>query len=110
LAVEAGPTPTIKRDEYGNALGGIRTPLVDVPIATIRGDGNLGPRPCPNFGSTAPFDEATLASLYPSHAAYVAKFNRATDAAAKRGFLLRPEAKNLKTAAAASSIGANTGS
>jgi len=106
LAVEAGPTPTIKRDEYGNALGGIRTPLVDVPIATIRGDGNLGPSPCPNLGSTAPFDDATLASLYPSHAAYVAKFNRATDEAAKRGFLLRPEAKNLKTAAAASSIGA----
>jgi Alpha/beta hydrolase domain len=105
LAVEAGPTPTIRRDEYGNALGGIRTPLVDVPIATIRGDGNLGPRPCPNFGSTAPFDDATLASLYPSHAAYVAKFNRATDEAAKRGFLLRPEAKSLKTAAAASSIG-----
>jgi hypothetical protein len=105
LAVDAGPTPTIKRDEYGNALGGIRTPLVDVPIATIRGDGNLGPTPCPNFGSTAPFDDATLASLYPSHAAYVAKFNRATDAAATRGFLLRPEAKSLKTAASASSIG-----
>jgi hypothetical protein len=32
-------TLAIQRDEHGNALGGIRTPYVDAPIATLRGDG-----------------------------------------------------------------------
>jgi len=106
LAVTADPTPLIKRDRHGNALGGVRTPLVDVPTATLRGDGNSGPGFCASlFGTTVPFDDATLTSLYPSHASYVAKFDKATDEAVQRGFLLPPEAKNLKAAAAASSIG-----
>ena len=66
---------------------GFGTPLVDVPIAVLRGDGNLGPGFCTtSVGTTAPFDEATLAaSLYSSHASYVTKFNKATDEAVKRG-------------------------
>jgi hypothetical protein len=96
----------INRDEHGNALGGVRTPLVDVPIATLRGDGNAGASFCFLFGNTVPFDAAKLTALYPTHNVYVTKFNQATAAAVKAGFLTQADAKNLKAAAAATPIGA----
>jgi len=46
-----------------------------------------------------------LAALYPSHAAFVAKFNQAADAIERAGFWLKPEADDAKKAAEASSIG-----
>jgi Alpha/beta hydrolase domain len=106
IDMTAGPPPLINRDEHGNALGGIRTPVVDVPTATLRGDGNAGATFCFLFGNTVPFDSATLAALYPTHKAYVTKFNKSTDAAVKAGFLMPADAKNLKAAAAATTIGA----
>ena len=53
------------RDVHGNAVGGIRTPFVDVPIATLRGDGNEGQDFCRLFGSTAPLGATVIAGLYP---------------------------------------------
>ena len=86
---------TINRDAHGNALGGVRTPLVDVPIADLRGDGNGDSSQCFLSGSTVPFDAATITALYPTHADYVSRFDNATPAAVKAGFILGPEAKNL---------------
>jgi len=99
LDLEPGLPATIRRDEHGNALGGIRTPLVDAPNATLRGDGNAGGPLCRLFGRTIAFDAATMASLYADHDDYVAKFRAATDRAVKAGFLLAPEAENLTAAA-----------
>lgn len=101
----AGSPPTIVRDANGNALGGIRTPQVDAPIATIKGDGQTGSILCLLFGSTAKFDEAMLAALYPDHDAYVAAFNAATDDAVQAGFLVSTDAELMKTFAAESDIG-----
>ena len=56
IDMAAGPPPVINRDEHGNALGGVRTPVVDVPTATLRGDGNAGATFCFLFGNTVPFD------------------------------------------------------
>jgi hypothetical protein len=89
----------IARDTHGNALAGVRTPFVDVPIATLRGDGNEGESFCRLFGTTQPFDNATLAALYPSHRDYTERFNESTDAAVRDGFLRPEEADNLKRAA-----------
>ena len=66
-----GDPPTIARDAHGNALGGIRTAQVDVPVAALSGLGQSGGAFCSIFGTTTPFDAATLATLYPSHEAYV---------------------------------------
>lgn len=104
LDASAGPPVTIARDGHGNALGGVRTPLVDVPTATIDGRPNQGGTFCSLFGSTVPFSAAVLSSLYPSHAAYVAAFDRATRRALAAGFLLPPEAQHLEAAAAQASI------
>jgi len=95
----------VLRGEYGNALGGVRTPQLDVPIATLNGTPNTGATFCFIVGNTVPFDAATLAALYPDHATYVAQFNAATDRAVAAGFILPPDAALMKTAAAESDIG-----
>ena len=45
--------------------GGIRTPWVEVPTAVLSGLGQSGETFAMLFGRTEPFDEATLAALYP---------------------------------------------
>ena len=90
----------IARDDHGNALGGIRTPLVDVPIAANTGERNGGGSFCVIFGRTVPFDAETLAGLYPTHDDYVQSFDAATDKAVKAGFLMKADAEQFKDAAA----------
>ena len=98
LAVEGSP-PRLVLDEFGNALGGVRTPYVDAPIATLSGLGQSGSGFCFIFGTTAFLDTATLASLYPDHDAYVSAVNEATDRAVEAGFILEPDAQLIKAAA-----------
>ena len=53
-------------DADGNVKGGIRTPQVDAPVATLSGLGQTGTNFCGIFGTTKPFDAATLAAKYPT--------------------------------------------
>ena len=87
------------RDAHGNALGGLRLPPLDVPVATYAAT------TCGLFGSTVAFDLLTLAQLYPSHDDYVTKMQAATDRAVAAGFLLPHDAEELMTLAGASSVG-----
>jgi hypothetical protein len=105
LELTSGAHPTIRRDALGNALGGIRTPELDVPIAALTGAALPGqPETCNLFGSTAPFSPATLTSLYPTHADYVSKFDAATRRAVQAGFILATDAPQIEAAAADSTI------
>jgi hypothetical protein len=90
LELTNGSPVAIARDERGNAVGGIRTPLVDAPIATLSGDpaAESGGGFCFLFGSTTPFDAATIASLYPTREAYATAFTAALDEAVAGGFVL----------------------
>ena len=90
------------RDEHGNARGGVRTPHVDAPVATLSGVGNSG---CPLFGTTAPFDATTLAAAYHDNAAFVAAWNKATAKSVRRGIILAEDAKRLRAVAKESSVG-----
>lgn len=99
IETQGGETPKIVRDERGNAVGGVRTPLVDVPLATLTGDRNPGGTFCSLFGTTKPFDATTLAALYPTSADYVRRFDASADATVKAGFWLTPEADNFRAAA-----------
>jgi hypothetical protein len=98
-------TGAIVRDAHGNALGGIRTPQVDVPIATLSGEGQTGSILCLLFGTTKLFDEATLAVLYPDHDAYVSAFDAARDRAVSAGFMLEQDTELMKATAASSDVG-----
>jgi len=92
-------------DEFGNAKGGIRTPYVDAPVAVLSGLGQKSDSFCRLYGTTALFDEATLARLYPDRASYVNAIDKATDAAVDAGYLLPPDAALIKQRARTSGIG-----
>jgi hypothetical protein len=97
-------------DAQGNVLGGIRTPHVDAPIATLSGLGQPNPPTSPTggfcrlFGTTDPFTKQELDTLYRTHGRFVAAWNRATNAAVKAGFLLRSDAQDLRRAATQSDV------
>ena len=109
-------------DANGNALGGIRSPQVAAPVAKLSGVGQPGATPvhtragantkpvsgqalCGIFGTTVPFSAAKLAALYPTHAAFVQKWDAATAAEVKEGYLLPADAQTLDQVAAQSSVG-----
>jgi hypothetical protein len=103
LEVTSGAHPAIKRNTLGNALGGIRTPELDVPTAVESGDAPAGSKAfCRLFGSTTPFSAPTLTSLYPTHVDYLTKFDRAASTAVRAGFLLPADAAQIEAAAAGS--------
>lgn len=103
--VGAGSSPSVaERDARGNANGGIRLPDHAVPTATNTGL-NSGSGFCTLFGSHEPFDATTLATLYPTHAAYVAAVRSAAQQSEAAGFMSRRAADAVIAAAEASSIG-----
>jgi alpha/beta hydrolase family protein len=83
-----GP-PVVQRDPLGVAIGGVRTAAIDVPVAAYSGvPVDMSSVVCSLFGSTHPFDAATLHRLYPTEAAYLDAFTRATDNAVAAGYIL----------------------
>jgi hypothetical protein len=104
VAVTSGDAPTIERDQFGNARGGIRLPQLEVPTATLSGEPGGGPGFCSLFGFTAAFETGQLASLYPSQGDYIAKFEQATDRAVRQGFILPADGKEAKADASRSGI------
>ena len=94
-----GEDVAIVRDDNGIAVGGLRTPIVDAPIAANTGNENPGGTFCTLFGTTAPFDAATLAALYPDGSVgWQEDFAKAADDTVKDGFWLQPEADNFTAA------------
>jgi Alpha/beta hydrolase domain len=89
----------VRRDAHGNALGGVRMPYIDVPVASYTGylsAGGMGGV----AGAKKPFAPETLKSLYPDHAAYVAKFSAATDRLVAGRWISPEDAAAMKAAAA----------
>jgi hypothetical protein len=77
----------LARDAIGNALGGIRTAAVDVPIAVNSGQTSSTSVLCALFGTYSPLSAAQLSSLYPTHDDYVSKVTAATGKAEQAGFI-----------------------
>ncbi|QSG16291.1 alpha/beta hydrolase domain-containing protein [Halapricum desulfuricans] len=88
-----------KKDKFGNAVGGLRLPVVDVPVALYESNDCMVMR-----GRTEQFDGETLHELYPTHDEYVRKMQSAVDAAVEGGWLVENDGKYLMEAARASSI------
>jgi hypothetical protein len=89
IDVAPGTTPQIQRDADGLALGGIRTPPVDVPVAAL--SGVPGPNPsiiCLLLGSTKPLSATRLVQLYPSRTAYIQRYMADADRTIEAGFVL----------------------
>jgi hypothetical protein len=113
-------TGEVQRDVYGNGLGGVRLPVMEVPTATytpgnqadpglppfLQGIGNLA---CFLASSVTPFDQTTLDTLYPTHGRYVNQVARATNALQQQGLLLPKDAQKIRDAAVHSTIGCGLG-
>ena len=97
-----GEAPTLVLDANGNARGGIRTPWEDAPIARLSGLGNTGGPFGFLFGTTTPYDAATLARLYPGGKAdYLKTFDASLERAVTGGFILPADAPEIRALAAA---------
>ncbi len=90
---------SVARDEHGNARGGVRLAHVEAPTARTNG------LECGAPGAWVPFEDAKLASLYPSHAAYVDKVKAAAAASVAAGFVLPEDAAETIAEAEASVVG-----
>jgi Alpha/beta hydrolase domain len=93
---ESTNPPSFNLDSNGNVLGGIRTPAVDVPLASLSGLAAPGaPQFCVFFGQTHPFTPAKVAALYQTHQDFVRKWLAAVKKDRDAGFLLPADAAKL---------------
>jgi hypothetical protein len=100
ISVRGGAGGEIEMDENGNAVGGVRTTYVDVPVAT-HSPVNSGANPfCEVLGSQELFAPERLRSLYGSHDRYVRRVNRRLDRLVRQGWYLRGLARELRAEAA----------
>jgi hypothetical protein len=115
----AGPN-IVARDEFGNGLGGVRLPAMDVPVATYTpgnsADPNLpgflqfiGNLACRLASSVSPLPAETLDELYPNHGSYMSQVAQSANALRSEGLLLPKDAKKVRIAAAMSTIGCGLG-
>jgi hypothetical protein len=109
IRVTNARTGAIARDRFGNALGGLRTPFVDVPIATFSPTDESGHYTqlsglCPLLGYSVPFSHATLRALYPTHADYVARVTREASRLVRQGFWVPSDAAQVERRAAESNV------
>lgn len=88
-----------KEDKFGSAVGGLRSPVIDVPVAMYESSDCI-----PMRGRTEQFDEETLHELYPTHDDYVAKMQSTVNDAVERGWLVESDAEHLMRRCRASSI------
>jgi len=98
IEFESVEPPTIRRDQYGNALGGIRLPEFAVPTGEHRGniEGDLQ-KSLPGY--SRPFTAAELHELYPNREAYLDQWQDALDGGVADGFILPEDASTMRTVA-----------
>ena len=83
-------------DRNGNVIGGVRTPAVDVPVATLTGSVPKGTSTiCSLFGQTLPFGAAKLTHLYGSKAHFLAIYRADLNKAIAEGYILPADKSQL---------------
>jgi hypothetical protein len=98
------PNVIIDRDTLGNALGGIRLPQFDVPIAMNSGTNTGESFFCRFYGTHKEFDKQTLKTLYPTHEIYLKKFNASIQENLRAGYILKDDASTMLTEARSLSV------
>jgi Alpha/beta hydrolase domain len=93
LKIDEAAPDHLARDAHGNALGGLRTPWLDVPdgvyIASVSRQNPLG-------AGYRPFGEAKMIELYGSRKAYVDRVNARIDEMVRDGWVLPQDADLMK--------------
>jgi hypothetical protein len=105
IEMEEGEELVIVRDDNEIAVGGVRTPLVDVPVAAPTGEPPAGKSGedlvgddqdiCVLFGTTIPFDQEKLVEIYGTFDSYIQQFTESANEAVAAGFLVQEDADAL---------------
>lgn len=102
-----GTISEAKVDEYGNAVGGVRSPFLDVPLARYEVHSTPGVL-CRTAGRETLLPIEVLTERYGDAAAYVAQFTASLDATIHAGYLLQADRAailSMQTAKALSAFG-----
>jgi hypothetical protein len=99
VAVENAGTPQARVvvDQYGNAKGGVRTPHLDVPVATYYTN-TRGPGLCGNLGNKKDFDWARLNAVYGTPQGYAAKVAESVDRLVRDRWLTESDGRKVTNA------------
>jgi alpha/beta hydrolase family protein len=89
----------LDRDRDGNAIGGLRSPIIQVPFATYNGEAFVA------SGTTIALSPERIAQLYPTHKGYVRRLLATTDEAVAKRFLVCEDAETIMRKASASTVG-----
>ena len=84
----------LARDEYGNAMGGLRSAYVDVPVAGYVASNPEDPEGI--CGAMTYFSKEKVEELYGSTEGYLKKFAEYSDTQAEKGWLTRRDAEKMK--------------
>jgi streptogramin lyase len=93
------PERAFVTDEAGNALGGVRSPLVDVPVARYVG-AKTGSFSCMFDGYLYPFDGSRLRQLHGSAKNYVRRVKASARDLRRSGWLTAEDAREIASEAA----------
>jgi hypothetical protein len=114
VTVKPGKGPEYVLNEYGDVIGGMRTPDMQVPIATLTGGGNTSPGAAPPgglladvclfVGTSHPLSQSQLKALYPTHQAYVAAVTKAAMSDVAAGVLQPADAWEIIVTAQQASV------
>ena len=99
IAVRNSGTPEARvvLDEVGNAVGGVRSPYLDVPVATYRTNSG-GPGLCRNLAHNEAFDWARLDAMYGSPQGYAAQVSESVDRLVQERWLTESDGRRIKAA------------
>jgi hypothetical protein len=97
--IEIDESGDIRRDEHGNARGGVRLPDIEAPTAEHRGLREGDPLAA-LVGWTRPFTTDELRALYGDGDGYLARWNAALERGVDGTFVLAEDAPALREAAA----------
>jgi hypothetical protein len=94
------PNPEVKLDKNGNAIGGLRSPDLDVPVAVFHTKSKPADEKssgfCASQGYKVPFEKEKIIALYPTRENYLSKVNSVVDSMVKARFLTETDGRKIK--------------
>lgn len=81
-------------DRFGNAIGGVPSPFLDVPLARYEAHSTPGPL-CKLAGREVPLTHAVLAERYGDLQTYLTEFTISLDATIRAGYLVKEDRAEL---------------
>jgi hypothetical protein len=101
------PKPSVAMDQFGHALGGIRTFWVDYPTVTFT-QNSAGPGFCPELGHSVPLEWSRLEALHGDYKSYTSKVLPSLEKSVREGWITQADANKIKADMTAAVSGPRT--